>query len=127
MAYKISSSKYSNIKLNYKLWLTNEGGIDLINDQQWQLIIAIQSLGSLKAASCHLNISYRKAWGDIRKIEKILGFTLIEKHRGGNFGGSSELTEDGKYLIDNYIIFKENFQAAVSPVIKEFKRKLKQR
>ena len=118
-------SKYSNIRINYKLWMSSETGDAIIDDDKWQLLIAIQKYGSLKAASDHMDMSYRKVWGDLKKIEEILGFTVIEKHRGGKDGGVTYITEDGNNLIEKYIEFRAEFQDAVDTIIKKFKKNLK--
>jgi molybdate transport system regulatory protein len=119
-------TKYSNIRIYYKLWMSSETGDAIIDDDKWQLLIAIQKHGSLKAASDVMKISYRKVWGDLKKIEEILGFSIIEKHRGGKDGGVTYLTEEGKKLIRKYIEFRTEFQEAVDQIIKKFKKNLKQ-
>jgi molybdate transport system regulatory protein len=118
--------KYSNLNLHYSIWMTTKEGDNAISDQRLQLLIAINSLGSLRAASLHMGISYRKAWGDLRATEKLLGFQLIEKHRGGKDGGTSMLTEDGVKLVNAYNVFSAEFQEAVDKVIIKFKKTIKQ-
>ncbi|MEI6123485.1 MAG: ModE family transcriptional regulator [Bacteroidota bacterium] len=118
-------AKYSNIRINYKLWMSSEKGDAIIDDDKWQLLIAIQKHGSLKAASDVTEVSYRKAWGDLKKIEEILGFTIIEKHRGGKAGGVTYITDDGAKLIKNYLEFRAEFQNAVDLIIIKFKKNLK--
>ena len=105
--------------------MSSETGDAIIDDDKWQLLIAIQKHGSLKAGSDIMEISYRKAWGDLKKIEEILGFNIIEKHRGGKAGGVTYLTEDGNKLIQNYIEFRAEFQDAVDLIIRKFKKRLK--
>jgi molybdate transport system regulatory protein len=118
--------KYSNIRINYKLWMSSETGDAIIDDDKWHMLISIQQHGSLMAASITEKISYRKAWGDIRKMESILGFQLVEKHRGGKSGGITILTEEGARLIDAYVKFRAEFQQNVDETIKKFKKVLKQ-
>ncbi len=119
-------SKYSNIRINYKLWMSSETGDAIIDDDKWQLLISIQRLGSLKAAADREKISYRKAWGDIRKVESVLGFQLVEKHRGGKSGGVTILSDEGTRLIDAYVNFRTEFQQNVDETIRKFKKELKQ-
>lgn len=119
-------AKYSNIRINYKLWMSSETGDSIIDDDKWHMLISIQQLGSLKAAADKEKISYRKAWGDIRKMESILDFPLVEKHRGGKSGGLTILTEEGLRLIDAYVKFRAEFQQNVDSTIKNFKKYLKQ-
>lgn len=118
-------TRYSNIRINYKLWMSSETGLSIIDDEKWQLLIAIEKHGSLKAASDIMGISYRKVWGDLKKIEEILGFSILEKHRGGKDGGVTYLTDEGIRLIKSYIEFRAEFQDAVDLVIKNFKKNLK--
>lgn len=119
-------SKYSNIALHYSIWMTTESGENVISDDRMQLLIAIRQKGSLMAASEHMGISYRKAWGDLRATERLLGFSLIEKHRGGKDGGASLLTEEGIRLVEAYRLFRDEFQEAVSHVVRKFKKTIKE-
>jgi molybdate transport system regulatory protein len=119
-------SKYSNIALHYSIWMTTESGENVISDERMQLLIAIRQKGSLMAASEHMGISYRKAWGDLRATERLLGFSLIEKHRGGKDGGASLLTEEGIRLVEAYKVFSDEFQEAVSQVVRKFKKTIKE-
>ncbi|MCD6113655.1 MAG: LysR family transcriptional regulator [Bacteroidales bacterium] len=93
---------YDSIKINCKLWLSTDDDRGIMGDGKWLLLKTIDERGSLKSAAEFLNISYRKAWGDLRKAEKILGFPLTIKTRGGESGGNSLLTEEGKKIILAY-------------------------
>lgn len=117
--------KYSKFNLHYSIWITTESGEHAISDERLRLLIAIRQLGSMMAASESLEMSYRKAWGDLRSTEASLGFPLIEKHRGGKDGGTTILTPDGVKLVEAYDIFRKEFQEAVEPVIIKFKKTIK--
>jgi molybdate transport system regulatory protein len=117
--------RYSNINLHYSIWMTTESGENVISDERMLLLFSIKEEGSLRAGALKMNISYRKAWGDLKETEKLLGFPLIEKHRGGKDGGSTVLTEEGIRLIDAYQGFRKEFQEAVNKVIINFKKTLK--
>jgi molybdate transport system regulatory protein len=119
-------NKYSNVNLHYSIWMSSESGEHVISDERLQLLIAIRKLGSLRAAADHLKISYRKAWGDLRSTEALLGFRLIDKHRGGKDGGATQLTEEGIRMVNAYEVFRGEFQKAVNKVIIKFKKTLKQ-
>ncbi|MCK9612666.1 MAG: LysR family transcriptional regulator [Bacteroidales bacterium] len=118
--------RYSNIRINYKLWMSSESGKEILDDAKWQMLISIHQMGSLKAAADKENISYRKAWGDVIKMENILGFHLVEKHRGGKTGGLTILTDEGKRLVEAYVDFRAEFQNNVNETIRRFKKTLKQ-
>lgn len=80
------------------LWLETEEGV-FFGLGRLQLLEHIESCGSLKAAAISLGMSYRAAWGKIKRTERVLGFSLIEK--AGNRTGY-RLTEAGILLKDSY-------------------------
>ncbi len=81
------------------LWLETEEGV-FFGLGRLQLLERIESRGSLKAAAASLDMSYRAAWGKIKRTERILGFSLIEKTAGNRSG--YRLTEVGQLLMDRY-------------------------
>ncbi len=97
----------------FKLWLSLPDGEGVMGDGKWRLLKAIGETGSLVAAAELLGISYRKAWGDLRKAEKRLDVTLIEKHRGGKVGGETHLTEVGRRWVKAYDEFHTDVEKAV--------------
>lgn len=122
---KMEDRKYSNIRVNYRVWVSTNDNQEILGDEEWQLLTIIAEMGSLKAAAEEMKISYRKAWGDLRDAEQKLGFPLLEKTRGGDQGGSSTLTEEGTRLINAYHELHLNFQGAVEEYIIQFKKTLK--
>jgi molybdate transport system regulatory protein len=101
------NSKYSNLRLQYKIWFTDESGAGLLGDGKWKILKAIDEAGSLTAACEKLGITYRRTWNDLKSIEKRLGFPLLEKNRGGVDGGSTSLTIEGQRLIRAFDLFHE--------------------
>ncbi len=84
-----------------KIWLSiADKGI--FGDGRCLLLEAIKETLSLKKAAERLNMSYRKAWGDLKKTEDLLGIKLIDKHRGGASGGETKLTEYGELWLSSY-------------------------
>jgi len=86
-------------KLNYKIWLSTNDGKGIMGDGKWQILKAIEKHGSLKAATIALGLTYRRTWGDLKQIEKDLGYQLLEKKRGGKHGGETTLTIQGERLV----------------------------
>jgi molybdate transport repressor ModE-like protein len=85
----------------FKLWLETEDGY-VFGPGVYNLLIAIERTGTLKEASQQIGMSYRYAWGLIKKAEEKLGESLIVASKGGRLGGgSSTITETGaKYIKD---------------------------
>ena len=91
----------SDPKPAFKLWLETEDGY-VFGPGVYNLLIAIERTGTLKEASQQLGMSYRYAWGLIKKAEEKVGEPLIDASKGGKLGGgSSTITETGtKYIKD---------------------------
>jgi molybdate transport system regulatory protein len=102
-----------NLKPRFKLWLSTKNIEGVFGDGKWRLLKAIRAKGSLFAASKELHISYRKAWGDLKKAEESLGISLVDKHRGGHTGGQTILSEHGKRWIKAYELFRRDIEKAV--------------
>ena len=119
---RVKPSKFE-IFLNYKLWLSSVTGEGIIEEDRYKLLQKIKEKGSLKAAVEEMKISYRKAWGDLKKAESLLGYELIVRHRGGKAGGQSYLTEKAIKLLEAYDVLHTKMDDAVEQAYEEFKNK----
>jgi len=117
---------YSNIRLNYKIWLSTDNGESILGDGKWQILKAIEKHGSLMAATEALGLTYRRTWGNLKKIEKILGIPLLEKSRGGASGGSTQLTREGKKLVAAFDKFHTKNDKLLIKAFDEFLADLQQ-
>ncbi len=63
------------------------------------ILEAVAEHGSLNRATAALGISYRQAWGLVRRVEQRLGAPLLTRRVGGAAGGGAELTELGRDLL----------------------------
>lgn len=113
-------SKYYNVFLEYGVWLTSRESEGRLDDKLVRLLSGIQKSGTLRSAADTLGLSYRKAWGDIRKAEKFIGFALVEKIRGGKDGGLSRLTADGMELVEAFHQLHKDFDEAIYRTTKKF-------
>ncbi len=118
-------SSKNDVFLRYKLWLSAISGEGIIGEGQYKLLRGIEELGSLKAASDMLGTSYRKAWGDIKKAEELLGYDLTEKHRGGKDGGKSLISAKAKTLLEAYDALHKKMDTAIEDAYEDFKEKIK--
>lgn len=113
-------SKYYNIYLQYEVWLKSREGEGWIGDKFIQLLKSIDRENSLSAAARASNVSYRKAWGDLKAAEMFLGFNLVEKQRGGRSGGLTKLTPDGQELVQAFDELHEEFDLAIHKITRRF-------
>ena len=117
-------TKYFDIFLKYEVGFYSLNYKSRINDDFIKLLEKINETKSLKAAANKLNLSYRKAWGDIIKAENFFGFPLVEKHRGGIKGGGSMLTTDGHELVQSFAELNNEFDQAIKKITKKFFNKI---
>jgi len=101
------------LRVRFKLWLSAKDIEGVFGDGKWRLLQAIGRTGSLSAASELLNISYRKAWGDLKKAQDNLNVTLVEKQRGGKMGGRTVLTDEGRKLVQAYTKFRADVEKQI--------------
>ncbi len=113
-------SENNHLTPKYKIWLETKDGEGILGDGKWLLLKAIEEHGSLMAATESLGISYRNTWNRLKKIEKQLGYTLIEKTRGGKDGGKTILTEKGINLVKSFDKFHASFDVLINDAFKTF-------
>ena len=82
----------------------------MFGDGKWRLLAAIDEEGSIRKAAERLGRGYRKAWGDIKRAESALGRNIVRKTRGGPAGGTTELTEFGRELLDAWKAYRGAMQ-----------------
>ncbi len=116
-------SKYYDIFLRHQVELVT-GDEVLISEEGFRLLETLEKDTSIVAASKDLGISYRKAWGLIRDMEYNLGFRLVGKKRGGNAGGRTTFTEEGKNLIDAYRTLRSGLETSDRELVRTFFRKI---
>lgn len=105
---------------NFKLWIYSEGAEGVFGHGKVRLLEEIDSRGSLCEAAKALSMSYRKAWGDLKKAEACLQVRLIETKRGGPGGGHTVLTDQGRQLIEAYKAFDQRVQQTMNKAFAEF-------
>ena len=88
-----------------KLWLQRENTI-LLGLGRVQLLKKIGELGSLKKAAESLGMSYRAAWGRIKRTEEAMGFALLETADTKRSG--SRLSPAGREAVDAFLAWYED-------------------
>jgi molybdate transport system regulatory protein len=75
------------------------------------LLIAIQSTGSISAAGKHLGMSYRRAWLLVDAMNRCFQQPLVETATGGTQGGGTRLTPLGLDVIARYQQLQQDIHA----------------
>lgn len=115
--------KELDILARYKIWFETRDGKGILGDGKWKLLRAVSEAGSLKQAFENENLSYRKTWNNLKKIERSLGFKLIQTNRGGATGGSALLSEKAHRLMEAF----DDFHKELDPVFQEALQRLNTR
>jgi molybdate transport system regulatory protein len=95
-----------------KLWLERDGRI-VMSDYRLRLLQLVAETGSLADAAQRMDLSYRRAWGKVKELERNLGVPLVHSVPGGAGGGHSEITPEGLDLLRRYAEFHRRAAEAV--------------
>ena len=101
LAYRMANSLLGRhwMEIRVKFWIENNGEV-VVGGGKTALLQAVDRLGSIQGAADEFGMSYRHAWGAIKKIEKRAGFKIVDTKLGGKEGGGARLTEKGKAFVD---------------------------
>jgi len=72
------------------------------------LLFLIMDTHSVKKAADMMAMSLGKAWEMLNKMERELGFAVVERRHGGSHGGRTDLTERGIAFLKAYQQFESN-------------------
>ena len=87
------------MEIKAKFWIENKGEV-VLGGGKAALLQAVDRFGSIQRAADEFGMSYRHAWGAIRRIETRAGFKIIDTKLGGKEGGGARLTPKGKVFVD---------------------------
>ena len=96
-----------------RCWIEADGAY-VMGDGRARLLDAIDRTGSIARAARDLGISYRHAWGFIRKLESRIGTKIVQTAKGGKGGGGCALlTQTGKTLLRKDLSFRKDVEKAI--------------
>lgn len=100
------SAEKREIEIRSKIWLEIDGKC-AFSKGRVILLEAVDRYGSINRAAAETGISYRRAWGYIKAMEKRLGMELVETKTGGTGGGGATLTDDARRFLSRYEALEE--------------------
>ena len=86
------------MEIKAKFWIENKGEV-VLGGGKTALLLAVDRFGSIQQAADEFGMSYRHAWGAIKKIEQRAGFKIVDTKLGGRDGGGARLTPKGKAFV----------------------------
>ncbi len=87
------------IAIGMRVWLESGQGFTF-GPGQAELLKNIKNFGSLSKAAEHMGMSYRRAWGRLKKLEGSIDTPLVDKSAGNKAGFA--LTPYAEELIRSY-------------------------
>ena len=109
------------MEIKAKFWIENNGEV-VLGGGKTALLLAVDRFGSIQRAADELGMSYRHAWGVIKKIEQRAGIKIVDTKLGGKDGGGAQLTQQGKVFVDRVDSLLSDLNRMVE---KRFKQKFK--
>ncbi|WP_054844768.1 winged helix-turn-helix domain-containing protein [Vulcanisaeta souniana] len=92
-----------SVSVRFRVWV-EVGGRHVIGPGGYEILKAIDEVGSISGAARKLGMSYRFIWNYIDRMEKMLGVKLVDAWKGGRGGrgGGAKLTPEGQALLQYY-------------------------
>jgi molybdate transport repressor ModE-like protein len=97
------------VEFKAKFWIENKGEV-VLGSGKAALLGAVHENGSIQRAAEGFSMSYRHAWGIIKKMEERAGFKLVEVQVGGGRGKGAQLTARGKNFLEKFTLLEETLR-----------------
>lgn len=98
------------------VWLEYDGQV-LLGPGRAILLERIDQMGSLRKAAQSMQMSYRAAWGKIKKTEAQLGQAVVEK--AGHDRSGYSLTPFGKQILQQFVAVQGHVNAEAAKKAQE--------
>ena len=106
------------MEIKAKFWVENRGEV-VLGSGKAALLLSVNENGSIQRAAEEFGMSYRHAWGIIRKMEQRAGFKLVNAQAGGGEGKGAQLTARGKDLLEKFSLFEETLRKVTTEKFRE--------
>lgn len=87
-----------------------------------QLLAGIRRTGSISDAAREMEMSYMRAWGLVRTMNRAFREPLVETVRGGRARGGARLTAAGRALLRLYTAIQKRSLAATGAEWRELRK-----
>lgn len=85
-----------------------------------QLMEKIEETGSIREACILMKLSYSKGCKMIKRMERELGYPVVDRKTGGAGGGGSSLTEKGKHLLHSYKMMVNEIKQSADEIYRKY-------
>ncbi|UTW61608.1 LysR family transcriptional regulator [bacterium SCSIO 12741] len=105
--------------IHYRFWISGEEGT-FLGQGRITLLEAIAETGSINKAAQSMKMSYRKAWKLIDSMNAQAPNPLVVRVSGGAGGGGTQLTDDGRRVLDEYKKLQEKIRTYFEEELSSF-------
>lgn len=102
----------TSLQVRSKIWLEIDGKPFIGNGRE-RLLRAVEKTGSINSAATEVGMTYRRAWAQLKEMEKVAQFPLFKRSKGGAGGGGTHLTDDVCRLLEAFSAFKSGLQEEI--------------
>lgn len=106
--------------LEFRLQLTLSKEKEFFGPGAAEFLVLVDKTGSMQTACRYMQMSYSKAWKMVNMVEEQLGYQILSRQAGGQDGGFSELTEQGKEFTQCFIDFQNETTAIAESLFKKY-------
>ncbi|MGY3055435.1 molybdate transport system regulatory protein [Pedobacter sp. UYEF25] len=100
-------------QIKFKYWIEADGK-KFYGPGPHELLEKIQTLGSLSKAAKEMQMSYKKAWEMVQRLNKYADDPLVIMKKGGATGGGAEITPCGLAIMNAYSIFQKKIKTLIN-------------
>ena len=111
--------KDSNFRVNGSLWIEGEEK-RFLGPGRVELLERIADTGSINQAAKQMGMSYKKAWDMVNSINQHTIKPIVATQTGGEKGGGTIVTEEGKQLIAAFKKLHDEFQRSFDEKLRDF-------
>ena len=108
----------SSVELVVKIYLKGEE--EFFGSGPAQLLKLTQETQSINAACKTMRMAYSKGWRMINRMEKELGFKMLNRSAGGKLGGGSTLTEEGEKFLSLYMEMERELKEKSAKIFQRY-------
>lgn len=101
--------KGGKVGVSGRFWL-NRGEQPFLGHGRIELLEHIAEHGSISQAARAMGMSYKAAWDAVDAMNNLADAPLVRRSAGGRHGGGTQLTEDGRKLIEVYKAAEQEYQ-----------------
>ena len=87
------------------------------------LLDLIGSTGSISAAGKAMGMSYKRAWSLVQALNEGFGTPLVESSRGGAAQGGAQLTDAGRFVLQQYRAMQDKTRSAIADEVAALRQK----